>query len=365
VPGGALLSAPVSTELNGGPDAGAGALDLLQGDPARVRDLSIGFGSLRTILAETPLAVPRLTSDLRLDGGTLVGTVTNESTQKLEDVAVVLGGNSVVLGDLEAGANRTVRMVMAENFQNFGQSLSDRILGQVSFDGGPIGSEGQNAQVRHAVIDQLTFDPNFGPTGQLQADGPVLLGWTDGDPLPIEIVGQTPRRTGQTMYYVPLGMTVKGATVFTSDLVRTTIVASDAGFFNKGPFDMSFGQGTVIVAYRPIAFGGSLEATKVVLAMNTDPSAAPIGGAVDPIGSPAPGDPGPGQAFDGAPDIELFDRTTGSWVRLPHISGQAVAVNEPARYVDPTTGTVLVRLSNSRADGVGFQFFVRIEGNVR
>ncbi|MDP9482505.1 MAG: hypothetical protein M3P84_04695 [Chloroflexota bacterium] len=366
VPGGALLSAPVSTELAGGPDAGAGALDLIQGDPARVRDLSIGFGSLRTLLAETPLAVPRLTSDLRLENGTLVGTITNQSTQKLQNVAIVLGGNAVVLGDLEPGANETVRLPMAENFQNFGQSLADRILGPVFFDGGPIGSEGQTAQVRHAVIDQLTFDPNFGPTGQLQADGPVLLGWTNGDPLPIEIVGQTPRRTGQTMYYVPLGMTVKGATVFTSDLVRTTVIASDAGFFNKGPFDMSFGQGSVTLAYRPIAFGGSLDATKVVLAMNTGPDAQPIGGGVDPVASPplpAPGGPAP--AFDGAPEIELFDRTTSSWARLPHIAGQAVSVNQPSRYVDPTTGTVLVRLSNERADGVGFQFFVRIEGNVR
>ena len=175
--------------------------------------------------------------------------------------------------------------------QNFGQSLSDRILGQPFFDGGPIGSEGQTAQVRHAVIDQLTFDPNFGPTSQLQADGPVVLAWADGDPLPIEIVGQTPRRSGQTMYYVPLGLTVKGPTVFTTDLVRTTVVASDAGFFNKGPFDMSFGQGTVTVAYRPIAFGGTLDATKVVLGMNTDPSAAPVGGGVGPIASPSPSDP--------------------------------------------------------------------------
>jgi hypothetical protein len=69
--------------------------------------------------------------------------------------------------------------------------------------------------------------------------------------------------------------------------------------------------------------------------------------------------------LDGTPDIELFDRTSGSWVRMPHIAGQAAAVNQPARYVDATTGTVLVRLSNQRADGSSFQFFVRIEGNVR
>ena len=43
-------------------------LDLLQGDPARVRDLAVGFGSLRTIRAETPVSVP-LDRDRPAPGG--------------------------------------------------------------------------------------------------------------------------------------------------------------------------------------------------------------------------------------------------------------------------------------------------------
>lgn len=370
VPGGALLSAPISTEQVGGPDAGGGQLDLLQGDPSRVRDLAVGFGSLRTILAETPLAVPRLQADLKLEGGNLVGSVTNTSARPLEGVAVVLGASAAVIGDLGPGEQKQVNLTVLANDPNLGLSLSDRIFGQVMFDGGAGGPEVQTAQIRRSVIDQLTFDPNSGPTGQLDADGPVLLGWQVGDPLPIEIEGQKPRSSGQTLFYVPLGMAVHGPTVFGPGLVRSTVIASDAGFFNKSPFDMSFGQGSVTLAYRPIAFEGTLTPTQLVLSMNTGgQDVVPVGGPVGPLPPPLPqasAQPsGVGGNFDGAPDIELFDRVSSQFVRLPHISGQAISVEHPERYVDPTTGTVLVRLVNERADGVGFQFFVRLAGDVK
>src|SRR6185295_1758113 len=101
VPGGALLSSPINDFFNG--QGTATQLDLLQGDPARVRDLAVGFGSLRTIRAETAVSVPLIETDLRLENGRLKGTVTNRSTERLERPAVVLGGTVAALQDLEPG----------------------------------------------------------------------------------------------------------------------------------------------------------------------------------------------------------------------------------------------------------------------
>ncbi len=54
-----------------------------------------------------------------------------------------------------------------------------------------------------------------------------------------------------------------------------------------------------------------------------------------------------------------------TWKRLPHLaSGTRYTVTDPARYVDPTTGTVLVRFVNDRADQVGFQVDVAVTGTV-
>lgn len=365
VPGGALLSSPISNELNLGADQGS-SLDVLQGDPSRLRDLAVGFGSLRTIRADAALPAPKVTANLRLEDGSLVGTVRNDSQQTLEQVALVLGSDLANLGALAPGREASVHLQVLGS-SGFDQSLSDRIVGQAFFgDPSFSGASGQQTLVRHAVLDQLTFDPNLGSTGRLNADGPVLLAWSAAQPISVEIEGQTPRQTGQTLYYVPLPMTVHGRTSFSPGLIRATVVESSTAFFNKGPFDMSFGQGSVTLSYRPIAFSGSLAATRLVLAMNSGPD-LPVGAQqVDPTG-PAPTD---GRTIaaspDGIPEVDIFDRSAGIWFRLPHLgSGPAVEVKNPARYVDPATGTVLLRLTNGSTGEVGFQFAVRIEGDIK
>jgi hypothetical protein len=64
--------------------------------------------------------------------------------------------------------------------------------------------------------------------------------------------------------------------------------------------------------------------------------------------------------------VELFDITTQEWKRLPHLSpGTRYAVADPARYVDPVSGSVLVRYVNDRSDGVGFGVDISISGDVQ
>ena len=74
VAGDALLSAPMNGDVFG---TGTTALDILQGDPSRVRDLAVGFGAIRTIRAEASATGPEVAADLRLVDGRLQGTVTN------------------------------------------------------------------------------------------------------------------------------------------------------------------------------------------------------------------------------------------------------------------------------------------------
>ena len=105
LPGGALLSAPVNGDFFGGQGA---ALDVVQGDTAKVRDLAVGFGSLRTVRAETAADVPLIHADLKLVDGVVSGTIRNDSTVILEAPAVVLGGSVVVLPDIAPGATGKV-----------------------------------------------------------------------------------------------------------------------------------------------------------------------------------------------------------------------------------------------------------------
>jgi hypothetical protein len=381
VPGGALLSSPISGDVFGGTSS---SLDILQGDEAgasRVRNLAVGFGSLRTIRAESQAQVPKVHAELALVDGTLTGTLRNDSGIKLERPAIVLGGNVKVLKDLAPGEEVAVKLPIT-TINAFGQSLSDRIFGQGFF--GTTDSTTETArrdQTRHLVVDQLTYDPQFGSFGRLGTQGPVLLAWGRDAVLDVTVEGQTANRVSNVLYYVPLTMAIRGDVTFAGDLLTSTMTESDAAFFSKDPSTMTFGQGSATVVYRPVAYEGRLTTSHVRLGLSFGPdgSVGTTGGAkivpipdscLDPK-KPSPDTdcpkPRPADQFDGLPEVEVFDRTgAGTWHRLPHLSqGTTYDLADAPNYVDPSTGAVLVRFVNERQDPVSVYLLLSIQGTVR
>ncbi|MDP9484067.1 MAG: hypothetical protein M3P84_12700, partial [Chloroflexota bacterium] len=355
IPGGALLSPPVSNAFDMGGFNGAqnaAILDILQGETARVRDLAVGYGSLRAVRAEVPVVGPQVSAVLRLEGDHLKGTVTNRSTITLEKPALVLGGSVAVLADLAPGASVAIALPLGTNVQE--QRISDRILGDIFFGGQPFGNtvDDQRLLVRQAILNQLTFDPNSGASTSLSPDGAVLIAFGRGDVVGARLAGAAATSTGDVLYYVPLPIRIQGQVTFSSDLMQGTLVSSDGQMFGKGggPPMIFFQGGTLTQAYRPPVFEGTLRPSKLILAVNQGTIGA-AGAEVDPTG------PGDGVLTaaeedqiqrDGTPFIELFDRQAGKWLRFAHVDGgTSVSIAEPARYVDPTSGTVLVRFRAS------------------
>ena len=330
VPGGALLSTSINGDMFGGIGTTT-VLDVLQGDPARVRDLSVGFGSLRTIRAETAVAVPLIETDLRLEDGHLKGTVKNASSQRLERPAVVLGQTVAVLDDLEPGAEATIDV--AVQFGQFQQSLSDKVVGQFFGNEGAMTPELARTYVRHYMVDQLTYDPMMGTTNLLSADGPVVLAWDSSELIPVEIAGQKPRHLGNVLYYLPARLAIHGSTTFRSDLMRSTVVEADAVLFSKEPSSVNFGRGSVTMAYRPIGFDGRLdghrtgdrdELRREGTGRRTGPGQAARPRSRRPASQPRPMIASP-MTSTALAEVELFDIEDGAWQRLPHLqSGHAV-----------------------------------------
>ena len=374
LPGGALLSAPVVGDFF----AGQGALlDVVQGDTARVRNLSVGFGSLRTVRAESPVEVPKIHAELRLVDGVIEGTIRNDSAILLESPAVVLGGSVVVLADIQPGGEGVVRLRLAAG--QFGLSLSDKLFPQTFAPETAASNEKQRRnQTRHRIVSQLTHDPTTGNLGALPSDGAVVLAWGRNSLLDVEVQGQKPARAANILYYIPVPFTASGTMAFTPDLIRSTVLAADAAYFSKDPFNMSLGQGSVTIAYRPIPFKGSFEATKVLLAMGFGEMVAPGGKPIAPVPNVEPvvppvicADPCPiDEPFpdgrEALPELEVLDLATGTWRRLPQLSmGTTYELTDPATYVDAATGTIQVRFVNEGSDGVGMSFSVAIHGVIR
>lgn len=375
VPDGALLGPTISGESFGG--AGNGALDIVQSDgdgPSAVRELAVGFSSLRYVRAETPTTVPRMRATLTLEGGRITGTFENASDEPLENVAIVLGSSVVVLGSVAAHTTVPVKLPLSAN--PFGAALADQIIGPQF--GTTVGDS--DRMIRYTMLQQLTYDPMSGYAGSIDADGPIALAFTKHDVLGVVVQGQQPRRTSNALYYVPLPLAVHGPVTFEGDLIRQVVVSSDSLAFGKGgPAMINMGIGSVTAAYRPITFEGALTTSELRLGMTQgEISVLPAGGkAIEPLPSvpvtcaDATNTTPKGclaRRDDFLPDVEVFDRTgNGSWVRLPRMGLNAgYSLADPSRYVDPNSGQVLVRFVNDNPEtNLSFGFEIAIAGVVQ
>jgi hypothetical protein len=366
VAGDALLSAPMNGDVFG--NGTSSTLDVLQGDPSRVRDLSVGFGSIRTIRADASASGPDIVADLRLVDGRLQGTVTNRSATTLQATALVVGMSAVRIGDIAGGASVKVDLAVSSSPFN-GMSLSERIFGPQNWDGSALNEEQQRNLVRRSVIDQISYDPMTGFPNAIPSDTATLMAWSTDPVVPMEIEGQQVRRMANILIQVPLAYTISGRTVFASDLLRASILEVGANFFSKDPGSINLGPGTARVSYRPIPFDGTFTPSRVVVALT-------MGGDVSvPTGNPRalaeqvrcePGTDGCTVPQDGLPDLEVLDVRTSKWVQFAHMAQNTwYELKEAPRWVDPASGEVQVRFVNQRQDQDSFQFPIRIEGTVK
>ncbi len=376
VPEGALLASPINGEQFG---QGTTSLDIIQGtgaeQPSAVRNLLVGSGSLRIVRAQVPVTAPRMRAELALVNGVLTGSFENASDQPLEGVAVVLGSAVAVLGDVAPHAKMNVSLPIRDN--PFGTALADQVVG-ASFD--QSSAAGVRRSTRYSMVQQLTYDPtgSFGGGG-LPADQAVILAFSDSQLLDLKLGTEAPRRNANVLYYVPVGIGINGRVTFSSDLLRQTAIDSDALGFSKERGFLSMGSGSATIAYQPIPFEGTFKVSEIRLSLSAGGSGGPLVGGgkvieplptipVDctdannsiPTGCVAPRD-------DFLPEVEVFDRTgAGAWVRLPRLDADnGYTLAQPARYVDPTTGQILVRFVNDRPEStVGFGFPLAITGDV-
>lgn len=365
VAGGALLSNPL-TQLQ--PGAVEQPLDILLGDPSRLRDYQVGFGQLRGFRAETSVVAPRIEAQLRFENGRLKGTITNRSATELQATAVTFGSGLAILGTMPGGSTQTIDIAIGGGQTQFMTSLSERIFGQ------QFSTDPQAARVlftRRAVVDQLTGYGMIGGNGTL-GDAPTLIGWDPHPALGVDVGDDRATRVGETMYLTPLTVTTGGHAIFGTDLMHHTLIESDAAQANDQGMAFDLGRGTMTVEFRPIPFDGSFTPTKLRLRF-TQGEPFDNGGEGAPI-DPLAADKQPPQddpvgtaaalpSFDGLPDLQLMDRTTGKWQEYAHPAlGLGMVINHPERYVD-AGGSVLVRIVN-RTDQVYFSLLAQVEGDI-
>jgi len=310
-------------------------------------------------------------ASLTLEDDILAGTFQNSSDKVLENVAVVLGTSSVVLGDVQPGATANVRLPVRNN--PFGTTLADQVVG-ASFDDST--EEGIRRSIRYSMVQQLTNNPFDMLGGSLPGDRAVILAFGSDQVLDLRMGDVEPRRNGNVLYYVPVDIGIEGQVTFAADLIRSSVVDGDAMFLEKNGTFVSMGAGSTTISYRPIPFVGRFSITELRMSLGTGGNGLPAAGdVIEPLARipeectdvtntlPKGCEP---RRVDFLPEVDVFELSTGEWERLPRmLDSRGYTLASPERYVDPATGQLLFRFVNDAPDGqVGFMFDVALEGTI-
>jgi len=408
IPGGALLSNTIS-QMSGTEQP----LDVVFGDPARLRNFEVGFGVLRGFRAEAPARAPDIEANLSLSRGRVTGTVVNRSQLTLEHVAVVFAGGVAVTPALAPGESWSVDIAPSADFQ-FGWALSERIFGS-SFPRDP--AEQRVLYTRRAMIDSLTA--YSGRISGSPIDVPMLLSWHRSPALPVELSGETANHIGDSLYITSLNMALDAQALFSDQLIVKTLLENNADSVWGELNSFNMGRGTVTVELRPAGVSGSFQVSSLELALTSgevsvlrgngkqviplpdsgqpeqdDPLGGDQGtggtdGFTDGGGGAGGGNVGGGGGDDPAigvepgvpakpeplpndrewmptPEIQLLDVTDGKWYEFAHFdSTRSYVILQPERFVD-STGRVLVRLVNRAplGDQKYFTLLARMEGTI-
>jgi len=366
--GGALVSEPLVEQRDPDPRS----LDVLLGDPARLRGFQVGFGELRGFRAEAAVATPNLEADLQITADRLKGSLTNASDVALDHVSVVYGDGFQVLGGMAPGDTRAIDLQPADPMASQ-QTLAARLLGRRTAGDG---DTSRTLASRRAVIQHLTggweWDPGM-TSRPLDTSGPVILAWRTGGALDIDL-GAAADRVGDTLYLLPARATTSGPVTFSGSTVQHDVVESDAVESGEGPSQLYIDRGTMTVDYRPVGVEGTFEVTGLSVRLGRgrrDAEGATVDlvplpaseqpDQDDPVGSDVPD--GPPVDREGLPRVQLFDRDAGLWVEFEPLSAsRTYRVTDPTRYVD-TSGSFRVRFVHRGREGAtNFWLDARLEG---
>ena len=252
-PGRRAASSPINGDFFGGGDRRP-TLDVLQGDPSRVRNLGVGFGSLRTVRAETAVDRPARRGRPPARGRPAQGHGHERVRPSARAPAVVLGGDRRVARRPRARRDARPSTSASQHVQ-FGQQLSDRIVGPVFFgDPTPAGEDRRAARTSgtRSSTSSPTTRTRASPASCRRRPGRPRLGRPTSS-LPVEIEGQDARRTGNVLYYLPAGSRSAARPRSARPACARPSSTSDAGVLQQGPVQHQLRRGrrpTVLPADR-------------------------------------------------------------------------------------------------------------------
>lgn len=305
-----------------------------QGNPARVRNLSIGVFGFEGIRADALVDHQAVLSvSWRVEDGELIGTVTNNGEQVVEDVAYVSPSQGEKVGDLEPGESADFEL-SARNFN--GSPASEQIYGFGGFEMST--PEQRETVMRRQVIDALVGYGGFMPGVEIDlalsgGRGPFVIGWiADAAPLTINVDQATAQRYSSTVEVVSVRPAVLSGEATISPLqMSISVVATDGDASPAGPgtINMTDGSATFSIALPLEATEMAVDEIEIIAAPDPMMALEQVGGGFWPAGY----------------TLAVRDQATGEWLELGDLSrSNRFEVEDPVSVMSDT-GRLEVRVT--------------------
>jgi len=311
-----------------------------QGDPAHLRGLAIGVFGFEAVRADAIVErEPVLSVTWRGEGGELIGTVTNEGTQPIQDVAYVSSsGGDMIDGELAPGESAELT-IEATNVN--GSSASDQVYGFGGFDNAT--EEQRQILVRRQVIDSLVGFGGFMPgieLGSGSSRGPYVIGWHDEPgPLPVAVDELEAQRYAQSVEVVSVRPTLgTGEVEIGPEQMAVAVLSTEGTTSSGGPGMVMLGEGSVTYSIALPLEATDMAVSELEILVGPDPSM--VLGDQGAVGGFWP------EGFT----LEVRDPSSGAWTLVGDISQRSRFEIEDPRSAISGTGRIEVRITGVEQD---------------
>lgn len=311
------------------------SIQLVQGEPAIIKGLSIDQWSMQSFMSEGTIAgFGVLGADLVLQDDGLVGTIENSTNYTLEDAVIIQGGKFVRLGTIEPGETKNVSLSLSEiGLPDFTTSLSYAIYNPES---NPTIStfERRKAESRRVIVENI-FERSSPMISSRQSSGselygqntPVFLGWIDQAPPDVSVVGaETSKQTTAAVLF-PLSYKLPDSGRFTipaglipGKMISAPLEGGSCGISGRTAVYISRGEAVLEYNIPDEVSIASIESLKLGLWSDS--------GVTGPM------------------NADLYDWAKQSWVGLTGLSTGVNILSDPAPFIN-SDGVVQVRIGNN------------------
>ncbi|MGI8999853.1 MAG: DUF7408 domain-containing protein, partial [Candidatus Limnocylindria bacterium] len=311
-----------------------------QGDPAHLRGLAIGVFGFEAVRAD---AIVEREQVLRVtwhsQDGELIGTVTNDGTLPVQDVAYISSSGGDLVEE-ELGPGESAEFTIETNKFN-GSSASDQVYGFGGFDNA--NEEQRQVLVRRQVIESLVGFGGFMPgveMGSGSSRGPYVIGWHDDPgPLPVLVDELDAQRYAQSVEVITVRPALgSGEVEVGPEQMGVAVLATEGEATNSGPGMVMVGDGSVTYSIALPLDATDMEVSQLEILVGPDPSMV--------IGDQG----GFGDFWPPGFTIEVRNPSSGDWTLLGDISERSrFEIDDPAEAISGT-GRIEVRITGVPQD---------------